>query len=122
MKAHNAEIKARAIAMLAAGEHIAEVARQLGLAESTIRTWGKRAGVDFAEIRAEKKENLADLVAACLAANLTALSAISAFVRDEAWLRRQRAGDVAMLYGVMSDKAVRILEAHAAAQPVEVRE
>ena len=118
-KAHKDETKAKVIAALTAGHQPSQVCRDFGLPESTVRTWGKSAGVDFAEIRAEKKYRLDELVADYLSENLTTLSAQAIHARKSDWLDRQNAESLAILHGVMADKAIRILEAAAAAIPIE---
>lgn len=121
MKArYSDDLKAQAIAAVKAGEPIAGAARNLKVPESTVRTWAKQAGADFAEIRGKKKADIVELIADCLSENLTTLAAISRFVAENpSWMRKQRADELANFYGVTADKAVRILEAQAAARPVQ---
>jgi len=118
-KAHKNETKAAVIAALMAGQQPSQVCREFGLPESTVRTWGKNAGVDFAEIRAEKKEALADLIAGVLTENLKTLAAQAVHARKPEWMNKQSADSLAVFYGVVADKTIRILEAAAAAQPLE---
>ncbi len=68
-----------------------------------------------------QKKSVEQLVAELLTANLETLTAQAIIFRDSAWLKSQPAGEVAVLYGVMADKTIRILEAAAAAQPLEAR-
>jgi len=117
-KAHKDETRAAVVADLLAGDSVTATAAAHGLPESTVRTWGQDSGIDFAELRAEKKEALVELISAYLCENLRTLRAQSIFFRSPTWLFRQPAGELAVLHGVMADKALRILEAAAAAEPL----
>jgi len=61
------EIKEKAIAMLAVCDNINEIARQLGLPASTVRTWQQQLkngdtpeAEDFAKLRAKKKQEFVE--------------------------------------------------------------
>ncbi len=56
-KKHDNETKEKALAMLATNNNIAELAKVLGIPESTLKTWRKEKEDDeeFAELRREKK-------------------------------------------------------------------
>ncbi len=58
-----------------------------------------------------KKKKKGVLLLAYLAVTLETLSRQAAFFADEGWLRVQDASTVAVLCGVLADKAVRLLEA-----------
>jgi transposase-like protein len=118
-KAHTDEKKAKVVAALMAGGAVAQVAREFGLPESTVRTWGEAGGVDFAEVRAEKKEALLDQIAGYLQDNLSALRVQCRVASEPSFLRKHSCQDLAILHGVMADKAMRIIEAYASAQPLE---
>ena len=77
---------------------------------------------DIARVMPEvgtQKKALPELVAELLTTNVETLSTIAHFVRRPAYLDQQGAESLAVLYGVIADKTIRILEAHAAAQPLE---
>jgi transposase-like protein len=117
---HTDETKARVVAALMAGQGVSEVSRATGVPKATVsRIKNDLAPEIMEQVGTEKKERLENLIADCLAANLTTLRHISEFARRPDWLIAQSAHDLAMFYGVTADKAVAILEAHAAAQPLE---
>ncbi len=118
-KAHDDETKAQVIAALKAGEQPSALAKRFGLSRSTVSGWGKAAGFNLEQVRTEKKEALHELVAGYLSENLTTLKAQAVHARNPNWLYLQGAESLAILHGVMADKAIRILEAAAAAQPLE---
>jgi transposase-like protein len=118
-KAHSDETKAQILAALLTGEQPADVARRFGLNESTVRTWGKAGGVDFAQVRAEKKASLFDLIGELASENARTLIVHAQLARSPQWFDKQDAHGMAVFDGVMADKTLRILEAAAAALPLE---
>jgi hypothetical protein len=111
-KSHNKSTKTRVVALLLLGESVAHIHRQTRVAESTIREW-RDALTDeqIAEIRANRGGIVADLLFDYLQENLRTLSAIARKTADPKWLEKQEADKLAVLYGVMSDKSIRVLEA-----------
>lgn len=103
------ETKARAIALLATGQSANSIAAELGVDERTVRRW--RRDTPMSAITEQKQADLNALVTAYLHEVLETLTAQARFARDETWLRTQSANDVAILHGVINDKAIRILAA-----------
>jgi DNA-binding transcriptional ArsR family regulator len=66
-----------------------------------------------------QKKSLHQLVADLLTENLLTLAAHAKMSRDPKWFARQGAEAMGIFDGVMSDKTIRILEAAAAAQPLD---
>jgi hypothetical protein len=63
----------------------------------------------------QKRAELDDLVGGLLRAIIVSLQVQTEQFADKTWLRQQNAADLAVLFGVQSDKLFRILEAaHAA--------
>jgi transposase-like protein len=118
-KRYDAATIAAAVAALRAGEGVAAVARTLDIPESTVRTWGAQHGLDFEEIRAEKKQALEELIAEYMTEGFKTLIAQVQALRDPTYLKQYSPENVAMSHGIMADKLIRVLEAHAAAQPAE---
>ncbi len=58
-----------------------------------------------------KKKEIGELILVYLAVSLSMLKKQAAFFADEKWLREQDASSVAVLHGVLADKAIRLLEA-----------
>jgi len=101
------------MAALLAGQSIGQVARDYDIPKTTVSRW-KNEGVP--ENGTQKKE-IGDLILEYLHENLVTLRAQSRFFRDEKWLARQSADSAAVLHGVMTDKAIRLLEALAKHDP-----
>src|SRR5690606_22248922 len=98
--------KAAVMAALLVGQGVAEVAKEYRLPQSTVSRWK-------AEARSEAglSEDIGELLLTYLRQSLSTLRAQAEFFGNTDWLRRQKAADVAVLHGVMTDKAVRLLEA-----------
>lgn len=99
---------------LMAGQSVDEVAGEYKLPESTIREWAK--GQSFAEVRAKKQRDFDQLVSTYLEEILVTLSVQARVTRDEAWIKKQPASELAVFHGVLADKGIRLLTARAAAE------
>ena len=109
MQTYTDELKAQVVAAALAGGSTRTVAKQFGVAPSSVRGWCKDA-------QPTKTNSLATLDIDGIALRLidgsvSAVGAISGVTLDEAWLRRQNAHDLAILYGVIADKLIRVLGA-----------
>lgn len=98
------------MAALLAGQGVAEVAQQYNLPESTVYQWAGTDG-EFREVRNQKRVGIDDLILDYLTETLTTLSVQQRHFRDPEWLKSQDANELAILHGVSTDKAIRILEA-----------
>jgi transposase-like protein len=115
--------RAKVAAALLSGSGVSAVSRDLGVPKTTVsRIKNGLAAEQLEQIGTEKKERLEDLIAGYLSENFQTLSAQAIHARDKDWLRIQGAESLAILHGVMADKAIRILEAAAAAQPLPAAE
>lgn len=106
---HPDDTRAAVLAALLAGQSIHEIATAYHLDRKTIREWweaSKREPVPL-----QKRPDVGGLVAAYLSTALESLRAQAAFSADTSWLREQSAADLAVLHGVLCDKAFRIIEA-----------
>ena len=101
------------MAALLAGQGIQEVAKQYKIPEGTIKAWKSRQkdASQVAAVAAGKKEEIGELLLEYLRTNLRTLKAQTIVFSDPLWLAKQDAGEVAVLHGVMTDKAIRLLEA-----------
>jgi transposase-like protein len=107
--------KAAALAALATGESLHSVARRFGISRPTLRRW--RGSVPLvARAVPQKKEQIGAQLCGFLEESIETLTTQARAVRDDAWLRRQSAADLAVLHGVMFDKTARLL---AAFEPIE---
>jgi hypothetical protein len=117
---HTDETRGQALAALLAGQGVAEVARKYKLPESTVRDIKKSIGSEeFVEVRAKKQEQLASLIEAHLHASLKAATQLAGQASNADWRNKQDADKLGVLYGILTDKAVRILEAAESATPAE---
>src|SRR5215831_4402139 len=110
---HSEAVQAQVLAALLAGQGVNEVAQKYNLAKSTVSNIKNGLSSDDIErVRTQKTESLAALVESHLTESLKAATEIARKVRtDKQWFAKQSAQEVAILYGVLTDKAVRILEA-----------
>jgi transposase-like protein len=116
------EKRAQIIALLLTGESIPKTARLAGVAESTVSAI--KASDDFGRLRTLKRESepsIHELVTAHLTTSLEAANALARSIRDDKeWFARQSAYDIAMLYGTLSDKAIRIYDAKLRSERLEL--
>lgn len=120
---HSDETKAAVMAALLAGQSITDVASEYSLPVGTVKTWAasnKRR--DVANVEPQKRERIGQLLMEYLEANLETLKTQTVVFRDEKWLLKQSASDVAVLHGVITDKAIRLLEAFGKAEEAEADE
>lgn len=110
-RTYSDEQKAEAMAALLEGQAIADVASAYKIPEGTLKAWKTRAGKSVASVASPKKEEIGELLVTYLEANLEALRAQAVTFSDPDWLVTQKAEALAVLHGVMTDKAVRLLEA-----------
>jgi transposase-like protein len=94
------------MAALLAGQGVNEIAAQYHISKATISRWKKAA-----RATAGRSEDVGALLLDYLRENLTTLRAQAVAFRDATWLRVQDAADVGVLHGILTDKAVRLLEA-----------
>ena len=111
MSKYSDETKAAVMAALLTGQSVSSVAREYSIPKGTVSNWKRGNGVGGTEKRTQKAEKIGDLLIAYLHENLKTLQVQSVAFRNEDWLSRQDASDVAVLHGVLTDKAVRLLEA-----------
>jgi len=106
------EVKAQALAALLAGQAPALVAATFGIPIGTLKSWKSRMknGDGVATVATEKRERIGSLLLDYLEETLVTLKAQQLVFRDESWLLKQSASEAAVLHGVISDKAIRLLE------------
>jgi hypothetical protein len=110
-KPHSEELRAAAVAQFLAGASPLAVAAALNLPTRTAYDWYNELSVEEAAlctlVREERRANLLD---GYLAANLNALTVQAGVAADENYLKRFPPQQLAILHGVMADKAARIVE------------
>jgi transposase-like protein len=118
---YSEEVKAQAMAALMTGQSINSVAREYNLPKGTVSDWKAQAttgvGLQPTQNTREDASDVGGLLLTYLRTNLRALTAQAETFADPLWLRGQDASQLAVLHGVMTDKAVRLLEAMSASNP-----
>lgn len=105
------ETKAAVMAALLSGQSVSSVADEYGIPRGTVAGWSSKARKEAPLLPNTKKEEIGDLIVGYLHANLKALESQSQVFANQEWLKKQSASELAVLHGVMTDKAVRLLEA-----------
>lgn len=118
---HNDETRAAVMSALLSGQSVSSVAKEYDIPKGTVSRWRTKAeaAVKGSASNGPKKESASDIgdkVGAYLSANLSAITAQTEVFADPDWLRSQEAADLAVLHGVMTDKAVRLIEAFGRAE------
>lgn len=116
MAEYNEHIKAQALAALLAGQTFTEVARVFQVPIGTLKSWKQRDGAALrpstdAPDASAKREQIGALLLDYLVTTIETLKAQQVVFADADWLKKQSAGELAILHGVSVDKAVRLLEA-----------
>lgn len=101
------EIKAKAIALLLDGNNAVFVSKETGISQPTIRKWAR----ETPEVGEATADRIRSLIVHNLETQMEATAAIAEHAKDKEWLMQQDAQQLAVLYGVMTDKSLRILEA-----------
>lgn len=105
-------VRAAVMAALLAGQGVGEVATQFKLDKSLVSRIKASLPVEKLQQVATKKENdFGEMLGEYLTETLTTLTAQAVFFRNEAWLNKQPAAELATLHGVQADKTIRLLEA-----------
>lgn len=105
------ETKAQVMAALLAGQSVSFAAREYKIPYSTVGTWAKEARGLIRQSSTQKRERIGELVVDNVEAALEATRALANVFADPTWIAKQGASELAVLYGVISDKTYRILEA-----------
>lgn len=107
---YDEQTRAAVMAALLAGQSVNSVAKEYKIPQSTVSTWKAQSpAVD--NIGYKKRERIGDLIVDNLEAALETTRAILDVVKEKEWLRKQPATEIGVLYGIISDKTYRILEA-----------
>jgi transposase-like protein len=112
MAKYSDEEKAAVISALMAGQSVSSVSNEYKIPRGTVAGWSAKVnGEDYLPVSNTKREEIGDLILAYLRQNLKTLEIQAEFFTTRDWLERQGASELAVLHGVMTDKAVRLLEA-----------
>ena len=100
------------MASLLAGQGVMEVASQYNLDASVVSRWKSSIPESQLQVIAIKKgERIEHLLFEYLTETLVTLKEQAIIARERDYVTKQPAGELAVLHGVMADKAVRLLEA-----------
>jgi len=111
-KKHSEEVRAQVMASLLAGQGVMEVASQYNLDASVVSRWRSALPDNQLQVIATKKgERIEHLLFEYLTETLVTLKEQAIIARERDYVTKQPAGELAVLHGVMADKAVRLLEA-----------
>ena len=113
------DFKAEVMAVLLKGQSVSQVAREYDIPRSTVANWSSKArqtSVPVVTEEGEQDNEVGVLLMDYLKRNLQALRVQATAFQDEQWLKEQSAAEAATLHGVMTDKAVRLMEAISKAQ------
>ena len=111
MTEYPAQVKAQVLAALLEGQSVSKVAKKYKIPLGTVKSWKSREINGSNGVATLKKEQIGELLLSYLGESLVTLRAQVVMFRNEDWLAKQNASDVAVLHGVVTDKAVRLLEA-----------
>ena len=103
-------IKAQVLAALIAGQSISQVAQRYKIPVGTVKCWSARRDA-VVEPKSTIKTRIGELLIGYLEESLFTATEQQRLFRNEEWLKKQSASELAVLHGVSLDKAIRLLEA-----------
>jgi transposase-like protein len=109
-QSYSEDTKAQALAAIALGQSFTQVAALFSVPIGTLKSWKQRESLPDASVASIKRDRVGALMMEYLEAALETLKAQQVIFRDETWLKRQSASEVAILHGVTVDKTIRLLE------------
>lgn len=104
------ETKAAVMAALLQGQSVSSVAKQYKIPKGTVSSW-KHKAQGVGNVSTQKREAISDLLGELLVTNLQAAKTVIETIADPAYIKRQSASEIAVLWGVINDKTFRMLEA-----------
>lgn len=117
------ELKASVMASLLTGQSINVVAEKYNIPKGTVARWAstERNAMrgDNTMVTAGQRERIGELIIDNVEAMLDTTKDMLNVCKDKEWLKEQSASEVAVLYGVISDKTYRLLEALPDPEPIE---
>lgn len=110
--------RAAVMSALLEGQGVTAVANDFNISKATVSRIKKEIDEGLLkQLETEKRKNIGELVGRHLETSLEAAATLAEKVStNDTWFIKQSASDIAVLYGVLTDKAIRILEAAERAQ------
>jgi hypothetical protein len=104
--------KAAVIALLLEGCSPTEIEKKLKIPESTVRNWKRELTPDqLAKLNEKRAGRLDEMLWDHLESNFAAMKAITTHVQSKEYIQGHDPDAVAVLYGVINDKNIRVLDA-----------
>ena len=112
VKRYPNETIATVLAALLMGESVSDVARKYKIDKSLVSRWkAKFPKEKFHQIATDRADDFNRLITEFLREGITTLSVQLRHVRQESFLKKQGATELAALFGTTSDRVFRVLEA-----------
>lgn len=108
---HSPETKAAALAAVLGGESMSSVSKRTGIGRNTLQRWRVEMGGNGSLIAQQKKEAIGQQLYGLLEEYIAYLRFEVRATQDQAWIRKQRAHELAIYHGVIADKSVRLAAA-----------
>jgi len=110
---YSEEVHAACVAALLAGQDITAVAGEYNVPEPTLRSWKHRARRDGADpiVPETDRTEIGQLLIAYMKDVIAAMRKQTVVFGDEEYLRKQPAGELGVVHGILADKTIRLLEA-----------
>lgn len=106
------QVKASVLAALLSGQSLRSVEQQYGVSRRTISAWRDAAHLTGTELGLpQKKQAIGEQVYALMEESIETLRAQARVTSDPVWIKQQSAADLAIYFGVLSDKCFRLLAA-----------
>jgi len=106
---HDEQTKAAVMAALLTGRSVSVAAKEYKIPIGTVKRWSADAKERLQPARNQKTERLGDLLIDNVETELETTKAILNVIKDPKWLRKQKASDIGVLYGIIADKTFRVL-------------
>lgn len=112
-KAKDDPTRAAVMAALLEGQGVSKIARDMKVSKSTVSRYkNELLPAQLEQVGTEKRDKITALIESHLETSLTCANELATkAATNKAWFNKQSAEGIAVLYGVLSDKAIRILEA-----------
>lgn len=109
---YDQETKGMALAALLAGNTSRRVSEEHGIPFNTVKIWRRRLKRgEIATLHPKKRAGRSSgLIQEYVESVLHSLIAQNSVIQDRAWIQRQSAAALALLYGVVFDRTIRSLE------------
>lgn len=111
-KPYPPEFKAKVLAAVATGQSVNSASKEFGVSRAAIMDWQRETGLSRpTDVAQQKRIEIGEQLVGYLQESITTLEFLVRCVRDEKWIKKHSPNDVAILYGVLTDKSVRLLAA-----------